>query len=174
MVPHVVPAVAFVWLQTTAPVVQLVVPGLQVVPQAALIVQATQLPLASQTWSVPQDEPADLSVWFLQVGAPPLQSKVPGLQADPQAAPAEQATQPPLPSQTIPPPQDVPAVAFLWEQICTPVVQSNVPGLHVVPHVPPAVQATQLPLPSQTWLVPQVVPPRAFIWLHTAVPLVQS
>jgi hypothetical protein len=100
LVPHVVPAAAFVALQTTAPVVQLVVPGLHVVPQAALIVQATQLPLASQTWLVPQDEPADLSVWFLQVGVPPLQSKVPGLQGEPQAAPAEQATQLPLPSQT--------------------------------------------------------------------------
>ena len=163
LVPHVVPAVAFVWLQTGAPVVQLVVPGLQVVPQAALIVQATQLPLPSQTWLVPQDVPADLIVWFLQLGAPPLQSKVPGLQADPQAAPAVQATQVPLPSQTMPPPQDVPALAFVWEQTCAPVLQPKVPGLHVVPHVPPAVQATQLPLPSQTWLVPQVVPPGAFI-----------
>jgi hypothetical protein len=174
LVPHVAPAVAFVWLQTTAPVVQLVVPGLHVVPQAALIVHGTQLPLASQTALVPQDEPADMIAWFLQVGVPPLQSKVPGLQGDPQAAPAVQATQPPLPSQTWPPPQDVPAVAFLWEQTCAPVLQSNVPGLHVVPHAPPAAQATQLPLPSQTWLVPQLVPPSAFIWLHTAVPLVQS
>jgi len=172
--PQVVPTLAGDLLHTEAPVLQLIVPGLHVVPQAALIVQATQLPVASQTWLVPQDEPADLSVWFLQVGAPPLQSKVPGLHADPQAAPAEHATQLPLPSQTMPPPQDVPAMALLWEQTCAPVLQLKVPGLHVVPHAPPAVQATQLPLPSQTWLVPQFVPADAFIWLHTAVPLVQS
>jgi hypothetical protein len=124
LVPHIVPAMAFVWLQTTAPVVQLVTPGLQVVPQAALIVQARQVPLASQTWLVPQDEPADMSFWPVQVGAPPLQSKVPGLQADPQAALIMQATQLPLPSQTMPPPQDVPAVAFFVEQTCVPVLQS--------------------------------------------------
>ena len=74
-----------------------------------------------------------------------------------------QATQLPLPSQTWPPPQDVPAVAFFWLQSCTPVLQSKVPGLHVVPHDPPAVQATQFPLPSHTWLVPQPVPAEAFI-----------
>ncbi len=49
LVPQVIPAAAFVWLQTTAPVVQLVVPGLQVVPQAALIVHAMQVPVPSQT-----------------------------------------------------------------------------------------------------------------------------
>ena len=123
-VPQVNPAAAFVWLQTTAPVVQLVVPGLQVVPQAALIVHAMQLPVPSQTWLVPHDEPAAIIFWFLQVGVPPLQSKVPGLHAEPQAAPCVHATQLPLPSQTWPPPQVVPAVAFFWLQTCVPVLQS--------------------------------------------------
>ncbi len=148
--PQAVPTPAGDWVHFGPPVLQLIVPGLHVVPHVMLTVQATQVPLPSQTWLVPQDEPADMIVWFLQVGVPPLQSKVPGLQADPQAAPAVQATQLPLPSQTWPPPQDVPAVAFFWEQTCAPVLQSKVPGLHVVPHVPPAVQATQVPLPSQT------------------------
>lgn len=112
-VPQAVPPAAFVCLQTGAPVVQLFVPGLQVVPHEAFIVQATQLPLPSHTWLVPQDVPAAVSFWFLQVGAPVLQSKVPGLQAEPQAAPCMQATHMPAPSQTCPVPQDVPAVALL-------------------------------------------------------------
>jgi hypothetical protein len=124
LVPQVVPAAALVWLHTDRPLVQLTVPGLQVVPHAALIVHAPQLPEASQTWLVPQLDPAAMSFWFLQVGVPPVQSKVPGLHADPQAAPIVQATQLPFPSQTWPPPQDIPAVAFFVLQICAPVLQS--------------------------------------------------
>ena len=124
LVPQVVPAAALDWLQTGTPVAQLVVPGLHVVPHAALIVHAPQLPLASQTWLVPQLEPAVMSFWFLQVGLPPLQSKVPGLHAEPQAAPIVHATQPPFPSQTWLLPQEVPAVAFFVLQICAPVLQS--------------------------------------------------
>jgi hypothetical protein len=89
-------------------------------------------------------------VWFLQVGVPVLQSKVPGLHADPQAAPIVQATQLPAPSQTWPAPHDVPAAALLCTQACAPELQAYVPGLHVVPQAPPAVQATQVPAPSQT------------------------
>jgi hypothetical protein len=98
----------------------------------------------------PQDVPAAVIFWFLQVGVPVLQSKVPGLHADPQAPPIVQGTQLPAPSQTWPVPHDVPAAAFFCMQTCAPVPQAYVPGLHVVPHVPPAVQATQLPAPSQT------------------------
>jgi hypothetical protein len=57
-VPQTAPADAFVWLQTGAPVVHAIVPGLHIVPHAASFVQATQLPLPSQTWLVPHDEPA--------------------------------------------------------------------------------------------------------------------
>jgi hypothetical protein len=88
--------------------------------------------------------------WFLQVGVPVLQSNVPGLQADPQAAPIMQATQLPAPSQTMPVPHGAPAVALLCTQTCAPVPQAYVPGLQVVPQAPPALQATQLPAPSQT------------------------
>jgi hypothetical protein len=149
-VPHAVPPDAFVCLQTGAPVLQLVVPGLHVVPHEALIVHATQLPLPSHTWLVPHDVPAALIFWFLQVGVPVLQSKVPGLHDEPQAAPCVQATQLPAPSQTCPVPHDVPAVALLCRQTCAPVLQLYVPGLHVVPQEPPAVQAPQFPAPSQT------------------------
>ena len=89
-------------------------------------------------------------VWFLHVGVPVLQSKVPGLHADPHAAPIVQATQAPAPSQTMPLPHDVPAVALFWTQTCAPVLQEYVPGLQVVPQAPPAVQAAQVPAPSQT------------------------
>ncbi len=46
---HAVPTEAFDELQTGAPVLQLVVPGLQVLPQLASTVQATQEPAPSQT-----------------------------------------------------------------------------------------------------------------------------
>ena len=46
--PQEVPSDAFDWLQTGTPVVQLYVPGAQVVPQAAPEVHALQLPLLSQ------------------------------------------------------------------------------------------------------------------------------
>jgi hypothetical protein len=57
--PHDVPTDAFDWLQTGVPVVQLYVPGAQVVPQEALGVQVLQLPLLSQNRFDPQDEPVD-------------------------------------------------------------------------------------------------------------------
>ena len=47
---------------------------------------------------------------------PLLQSKVPGLQAEPQAAPVEQVAQPPLPSHTMADPQVVPGAAFVCLQ----------------------------------------------------------
>ena len=55
--PHDVPSDAFDWLQTGVPVVQLYVPGAQVVPQEAVGVHALQLPLLSQYRFDPQDEP---------------------------------------------------------------------------------------------------------------------
>ena len=60
-------------MQTGAPLLQLVVPGLQVVPHEALIVQATQLPLPSQTWLGPQLLPAGAFIW-LHTAVPLVQS----------------------------------------------------------------------------------------------------
>jgi hypothetical protein len=60
----------------------------------------------------------------VQAAVPLLQSKVPGLQAEPQAAPFEQVAQPPLPSHTMPVPQVVPGEAFDCLQTCVPVPQS--------------------------------------------------
>jgi hypothetical protein len=54
-----VPGAALLWLQTGVPVVQLYIPGAQVVPQEAFGVQALQLPPLSQYMFDPQDEPAD-------------------------------------------------------------------------------------------------------------------
>jgi hypothetical protein len=60
----------------------------------------------------------------VQTAEPPLQSKVPGLQAEPQEAPFAQAAHPPLPSHTMPDPQVVPGAAFDWLQTCVPELQS--------------------------------------------------
>jgi hypothetical protein len=57
--PHAVPSDAFDWLQTGVPVVQLYVPGAQVVPQEAVGVHELQLPLLSQNRFDPHDDPAD-------------------------------------------------------------------------------------------------------------------
>ena len=122
--PHGVPSDAFDWLQTGAPVVQLYVPGAQVVPQEPFGVHALQLALASQNMFVPQDVPGDFFTWLLQTGAPVPQAYVPGLQTGPQAAPIEQATQLPLPSHTMPDPHVVPGAAFVCLQTCVPVLQS--------------------------------------------------
>jgi len=99
-------------LHTGAPVVHEVFPGLQTLPQSAMAVQDEQLPLPSHTWLVPQLVPAGIIFWFLQTGVPVLQSKVPALQADPQAAPIVQETQLPFPSQTCPLPQLTPGFVF--------------------------------------------------------------
>ncbi len=122
--PQLVPVATELWLQTGVPVVQLYVPGAQVVPQEAVGVHALQLPPLSQNLFVPQAEPADFFTCPVQTAVPVLQSKVPGLQAEPQAAPVEQAAQPPFPSHTMPEPQVVPVAAFVCLQTCAPELQS--------------------------------------------------
>jgi hypothetical protein len=98
-----------------------------------------------------QDAPAAASFWFVQVGVPLLQSKVPGLHMDPQVAPIMHCAQVPLPSQTMPAPHDIPAFALVCTHTCFPVLQEYVPGAHMLfPQEPPAVQLTHMPLPSQT------------------------
>ena len=57
--PQFVPAVAFDWLQVRLPVLQLAVPGLQVVPHGTPAVQAMQLPEPLQTWFVPHAVPPE-------------------------------------------------------------------------------------------------------------------
>ena len=57
--PHDVPSDTFDVLQTGVPVLQLYVPGAQVVPQEMPAVHALQLALLSQYMFAPQDEPAD-------------------------------------------------------------------------------------------------------------------
>jgi hypothetical protein len=56
--PQAVPTPAGDWLHTGLPVLQLIVPGLHIVPQVMLMVQATQVPAPLQTWFVPHDVPA--------------------------------------------------------------------------------------------------------------------
>ena len=60
----------------------------------------------------------------MQTAAPLLQSKVPGLQAEPQAAPVEQVVQAPLPSHTMPDPQVIPGAALVCLQTWVPELQS--------------------------------------------------
>jgi hypothetical protein len=68
-IPQFVPPIALVWTQVWTPVLQLVVPGLQVVPQGTPAVQGMQAPLPSHTWFMPQAVPPAALVW-LQTGAP--------------------------------------------------------------------------------------------------------
>ena len=99
-VPQDVLAAAFVVLQTEAPVEQLVVPGLQVVPQDALGVQAAHVPLPSQNiFAPPQVVPPFALVW-VHTGVPVEQLIVPGLQVLPHIPPWMQAMHEPPPSQT--------------------------------------------------------------------------
>ena len=83
---------------------------------------------------------------------------MPGLHVVPQVPPALQALQLPLPSQTMPVPQLVPAAALVGLQTGAPVVQLYVPGAQVVPQAAPEVHALQLPLLSQYRFVPQDEP----------------
>jgi hypothetical protein len=54
-------------------VLQSKVPGLHVVPHVPPAVQATQVPLPSQTWLVPQEVPPGAFIW-LHTAVPLVQS----------------------------------------------------------------------------------------------------
>jgi len=105
--------------QTGAPVWQLVMPVLQavgLVEQFAFAVHAVHAPDPLQTMLVPQPVPPGLAASSTQVCAPVAQDVVPVLQAFElvvHACPGAHATQPPLPLQTIPTPQLVPAARLL-------------------------------------------------------------
>jgi hypothetical protein len=133
--------------------------------QAPPAVQATQLPLPSHTWLVPQLVPALLLPPSTQVWAPVEQVVAPFLQMLGllvHAWPAVHDTHVPLPLQTWLVPQLVPAVLLPPStQVWAPVEQVVVPFLQLVGllvHAWPAVQATQPPVPVQTMLVPQLTP----------------
>src|SRR5205814_1136525 len=112
-------------------------------------VQATHMPLPLQTRLVPQPMPGALLPPSVQVIAPVEQVVVPFLQAFGLPVhdwPAVQATQLPLPLQTMLVPQLVPAVLFVSSrQVGTPVVHELMPFLHAaegfVVHAWPAVQS---------------------------------
>src|SRR5580765_1826282 len=102
----------------------------------------------------------------MQIGGPVVPEVwplVPGLGLPVRDCPAVQAMQPPLPSQTMPLPQAVPADRLpKSRQTGAPVWQLTMPVLHAVGLVEQfalGVQAAQVPLPSQTRFAPQVVPP---------------
>ena len=99
LLPHAVPTIALVAMQTGAPVVQAIAPGAQVVPQAMSLVQDTQLPLPSQTMLVPHVVPP-VAFACMHTGAPVVQAILPGLQVVPHTMSFVQAVQPPLASHT--------------------------------------------------------------------------
>lgn len=88
-------------------------PGFGLVVQAVEATQATQLPLALQTWSGPHEVPAVTFAESTHRVAPVVQSMTPLLHGAPgfdvQALPAVHMPQKPLASQTWPAPQFVPA-----------------------------------------------------------------
>src|ERR1051325_2727897 len=153
LVPQPVPAALLPpSMQLIAPVVQEVVPFLHmlgVVVHAPPAVQLTHMPLPSQTWLVPQPVPAALLPPSMQVMAPVMQVVVPFLHAVGLPVhdwPAVQATQTPLPLQTMLVPQAMPGdLLVLSTQVIAPVMHVVVPlrqavGLPV--HAWLAVQAT--------------------------------
>ena len=102
------------------------------------------------------------------------------------ACPAAQATQAPLPSQTMPAPQPVPGDRLpKSRQTSAPVAQLVMPvlqGVGFVVQLALAVQATQVPALLQTMFMPQPVPPglllsSAQVWTpveHDVVPFLQG
>jgi len=158
--------------------------------QAWLAVHEPQLPLPSQTMLVPQLVPPILLPPSAQVWAPVAQDVAPFLQMlglVVQAVPAVQATQLPVPLQTMLVPQLVPAIlsppsTHSW----VPVEHEVVPFLQAlvgfVVHETPAVQATQVPAPLQTMFVPQLTPgdlllPLTQVWApveQDVVPFMQT
>jgi hypothetical protein len=133
--------------QTGAPVEQLTMPVLQAVGfvvQFACAVQETHAPLPSQTLSAPQVVPPALFASSTQVCAPVAQDVTPLLHAfglPVHGCPELHAAQVPVPLQTMPTPQLVPAGLF------APSMQVVALPLHIVV---PSLQAVGLPV--QVWL----------------------
>jgi hypothetical protein len=129
--------------QTGEPVWQLTMPvlhGVGFVVQFAFAVQAVQTPDPLQNMLLPQLVPPVLSVSSTQVCAPVAQEVVPFLQMPGlvlHGCPEAQAAQVPLPSQTMPTPQLVPAVRF------APLMQVVALPLHIVV---PCLQGFEFPV----------------------------
>jgi hypothetical protein len=162
-VPQDVPVAFWVvlLLQTIVPVLQLVTPvkhGFGLPVQLWFGVHAPQVPMPSQTWLVPQLVPAVLlPVPSTQVVPPVRHDVVPILHAlglPVHVLPAVQATQTPLPLQTMLVPQPVPAALLLPSMHVMPPVRHDVVPFRQLVGLPvqvlPAVQPTQMPLPLQT------------------------
>ena len=171
--------------QTGAPVWQLVMPVLQavgLVEQFAFAVHAVHAPDPLQTMLVPQPVPPGLAASSTQVCAPVAQDVVPVLQAFElvvHACPGAHATQPPLPLQTIPTPQLVPAARFIPSaQVVALPLQVVVPCLQAVGlpvQLWPATQVPQNPLPSHIWPPVHIaVGGLAVPSMQTDVPVVQE
>jgi hypothetical protein len=145
--------------------------------------------LALHTWLVPQLVPGVFAAPSMQVCAPVVHDVTPAAHAlglPVHDCPAVQATQAPLPSQTIPLPHDVPAVRLLKSsQTGVPVVQLVMPVLHGLglvvqfvlaahaTHVPEALQIMPAPQPDPAGLLApsaQVCTPVA----HDVVPALQG
>lgn len=155
-------------VQTGAPEVQEMVPlkhGL-VGAQVAPALQAMHMPAASHTWPIPHVVPGALLPPSMQRSAPVLQSVTPFLQRPglvAQVAPALQITHAPMPLQTRPAPQVVPAATLpLSTQTELPELQSVRPATHGAPglvvHTWLATHMPQLPFESHTWPEPHAVP----------------
>jgi hypothetical protein len=167
LVPQVVPAERLPKSrQTGAPVWQLTMPVLHAVgfvEQFAFGVQVAQAPLPSQTMLVPQVAPPVLLPPSTQVCAPVAHDVTPFLHAFGlvvQGWPALHAVQAPLPSQTMPTPQLVPAAVFAPSvQVVAVPLHVVLPCLHAV-GLPVqlwlATHAPQKPLPSHIWPPVQV------------------
>jgi hypothetical protein len=127
---------------------------------------ATQLPLPSQKPPGHAPPSATLVAESTHAGAPPTQVCVPVLQGlgfAVHALPAEHATQPPAPSQTLPAPHGAPEPRFVVASAQTgaPLEQSMMPSRHAVGFEvqgAEAVHATQPPSAAQTSSVPQLEP----------------
>jgi hypothetical protein len=172
-------------MQTDAPVVQDVTPFLQTdgfVVQVWPAVHATQVPLPLQTWFVPHVVPAAVLPVSRQRGAPIVQSTTPVLHGAPgfvvHACPAMHITHCPLPLQTMPEPQAVPAPTFAPSMQPDAEPQATTPSLHIPPglleQTVPAAQATHAPV-LQTLSVPQLSPSvTSASSTHWGAPLLQA
>jgi hypothetical protein len=159
--PHAVPADRLPKSSHTgAPVAQLVMPvlhGFGLSVQFVFAAHATQVPVALQTMLAPQLEPAVLLAPSAQVWAPVAHDVVPvlhGLGLPAHVWPAAHATHAPLPSQTMPTPQPLPAAWFAPSaQVVALPEQVVVPCLHALEFPVQlwlATHAPQKPLPSHS------------------------
>src|SRR5262252_3584582 len=151
-------------------------PGLP--EQLCPCVHEPQNPLPSQTWFVPHAVPAPtFPVPSTQVDVPVRQEVTPVLHCDGlplHMVPAVQATQLPLPLQTMLVPHAVPPVLGVPStHVCTPVVHEVTPFRHAAPGFVvqgwPLAQTVHWPDALQTELVPQLVPgalaaPSMHVW----------